>query len=202
MDAFLPEAYIRVLEIGCGDGSFSAALDGAAERWGVEMDPDSAARAAARLDRVIEGSYSDITDELPRSYFDLVLCNDVIEHMEDHDLFLDSVRDMMRDGGSIVGSVPNVRYYRNLKRLLFDGDWRYSSQGVLDRDHLRFFTMKSLRRTLHEHRFRIHRLEGINPESFRPGDPASLFLYLSVALTFGAMGDTRYLQFGFRAEKI
>ncbi len=48
----------------------------------------------------------------------------------------------------MVGSVPNVRYFKNLFDLLVLRDWDYKDSGVLDRTHLRYFTLKSLRRSL------------------------------------------------------
>jgi len=38
--------------------------------------------------------------------FDLVLCLEVIEHIEDDDLFLTCVRDVLRDGGLLILSAP------------------------------------------------------------------------------------------------
>ena len=45
MRRFLPDTYSRVLEVGCGEGRFSAHLSGYSELWGVEPSGDAAMRA-------------------------------------------------------------------------------------------------------------------------------------------------------------
>jgi hypothetical protein len=42
----------------------------------------------------------------------------------------------MKKDGHLVGSVPNVRHFGSLVRLLIQKDWKYGNQGVLDRDIL------------------------------------------------------------------
>lgn len=199
---FLPSTYQRVLEIGCGEGTFAQNLSGASERWGVEPNPVSAEKAKGALDRVLTGTYDHVCLELPDNYFDLVICNDVIEHMEDHDLFLDSIKTKMREGGYLVASIPNIRYIRVLFELLFKKDWRYRSHGTMDKSHLRFFTKKSLLRTLKEHGYNVRKFGGIN----RAGRPIyalhkSIPIALILLLTLGYYSDTLYVQFGFSAQK-
>jgi 2-polyprenyl-3-methyl-5-hydroxy-6-metoxy-1,4-benzoquinol methylase len=202
MARFLPASYRRVLEIGCGEGAFRANLSRDCEYWGVEPNPDSAAKARAVADRVLVGTYDDVLADLPEGHFDLVICNDVIEHMEDHDRFLDSIRTRLRDGGHLVGSIPNMRYVGVLFELLVKKDWRYRGHGTLDRSHLRFFTGKSLARCLREHGFEIRDFAGINAAG-RPWYALhkSLPLALLALLTLGYYRDALYLQFGFTVRK-
>lgn len=192
---FLPQQYSRVLEIGCGEGGFRANLKADCEYWGVEPFHDAAKVAEKRLDRVLHGTYEDNLAHLPSHYFDLVICNDVIEHMPDHDSFFRSIVDKMTESGSLVGSIPNVRYAPNLMALLFEKDWKYVDWGVLDRTHLRFFTKKSLRRTFRENGFAIELLKGIGAIKFSPF-PVKRIFYNLVIPVLG--GDTRYMQYGFR----
>lgn len=88
MVRFLPVAYSRVLEIGCADGEFRQNLTGEHEYWGVEPVRSAANTASKRLDNVLVGTYAEVEGDIPNDYFDLVICNDVIEHMVDHDKFL------------------------------------------------------------------------------------------------------------------
>ena len=81
MRGFLPQAYSRVLEVGCGEGAFVAQLDKSAEVWGIEPVAAAARVASASRHRVLVGIYDDVCSELPDQYFDLVICNDVIEHI-------------------------------------------------------------------------------------------------------------------------
>ena len=88
------------------------------EIWGVEPNPEAAARASNKLDRVLTGTYDSVASELPDCYFDLVICNDVIEHMPDYDAFLEAIKLKMCPSGHVVGSVPNVRHVTCLFKLL------------------------------------------------------------------------------------
>lgn len=187
----------RVLEIGCGEGAFRSHFPAACEYWGVEPCEPAAQLASSRLSRVLTGIYEDVAGELPEGYFDLVVCNDVIEHMRDHDAFLRDIQRRMSPGARMVGSMPNVRHLDNMIELLIRKDWRYVDEGTLDRTHLRFFTARSLRRTLVEHGFGIEAFQGINPMSLRPNSRLAL-LRIAIVLILG--GDTRFLQFAFRVR--
>lgn len=211
MAGFLPDRYERVLEVGCGSGGFARFLHPACETWGVEPDAGAASAAAACLNRVLVGRYDDVAREIPDRHFDLVVCNDVIEHMPDHDGFLEAVKLKLRPGGYLVGSIPNVRHVTALYKLLVARDWPYSPSGILDRTHLRFFTEKSLLRTFHEHGYTVERCAGIGSiiahgilGANRPG-PVLNLAYRAVALTVVALSlgwyaDTQYPQFGFRVR--
>ena len=161
MSKFLPDTHARVLEVGCGAGGFYDHLRQPCEVWGVEPNPQAAKAAALKMHRVLVGRYDLLADQLPDQYFDMIVCNDVIEHMDDHDAFLEAIKKKMRPGGCIVGSIPNVRHITALFKLLITKDWKYSESGILDRTHLRFFTEKSLRRTLLEHGYAIEKFSGV-----------------------------------------
>ncbi|MDQ3571813.1 MAG: class I SAM-dependent methyltransferase [Actinomycetota bacterium] len=150
----------RVLDVGCGEGALAAALkEGGAERVvGIELDPEAAAVAQGRLDLVLEGDAAEVAlDELPRD-FDYLVFADSLEHMPDPERVLDRLLPLLRPGGRVIVSVPNMRFYAVLGRLLFDR-WEYSESGVRDRTHLRVLTRRSLERMLVERGLVIERLE-------------------------------------------
>lgn len=210
MSVFLPQNYERVLEVGCGCGGFSVHLRKPCEIWGIEPNAEAAAEAATHMDRVLTGRYDQVSDQIPDHYFDLVICNDVIEHMPDHDLFLEAIKAKLRPGACIVGSIPNVRHITALYKLLIAKDWPYSDSGILDRTHLRFFTRKSLLRTLREHGYVVEHFRGIgsiivhgilggtNGPSPAQNLAYRLISFLVVVLSLGTYADTQYPQFGFR----
>lgn len=158
---FIP-AHHRVLEVGCGRGGFRSNLAPDAEVWGIEMVPDVAQQARGVLHRVLVGRFADVEAQLPQSYFDLVICNDVIEHMPDDREFLLSLRRYIAPGGSLMGSIPNMRHWPVLRGLVLNKEWEYVEQGILDRTHLRFYTVKSFPRLLEETGYTVVRFAGIN----------------------------------------
>jgi len=195
------KAGMKVLEIGCGEGAFSVTIPGATETWGIEPDAGSAAIARSRLSRVFANTFDEVVTELPTAYFDLVVCNDVIEHMTDHDAFLRSIKTSMAPGAYLVGSVPNVRFHSNLFNLIVAQDWHYQNNGILDRTHFRFFTFRSFRRSLVDAGFEVKRLEGIARGTEFDwnlrGVVERLFRKILIVVSLGRAWDINYLQIGF-----
>jgi O-antigen biosynthesis protein len=146
LDLF-PVAPARLLDVGCGSGA-TAAL--AQERWpqletiGVEIVPEAAERAAARLDRVIVGSAE--TLDLAAAGIagvDGVILADVLEHLVDPWRFLERLRDVLTPAAMIVASIPNIANLWLLEELAA-GRFDYTPDGLLDRTHLRFFTRRTI----------------------------------------------------------
>lgn len=196
---FLPEQYSRVLEVGCGEGGFHVNLNPDCEHWGIEPVHRAADIARHKLHKVIEASYHEALGLLPDNYFDLVICNDVVEHMVDPDEFFRTIKQKLSGKASLVGSIPNVRYIGNLFELLFLKDWKYKDDGILDRTHLRFFTDISIKRVFYDNGFMIEEYAGINGVEFSLF-PLRVMLKNLCVLLLG--GDTRYLQFGFRIKPV
>ena len=146
-------AGLRVLDVGCAAGAMGAAMlaEGAAEVAGIEVHPPAAALARGRLNAVY-GFDLDRSPELPYpdGYFDVITFADVLEHLRDPAAALRHLRRWLSDSGRIVCSIPNVRHESVLLPLLVDGRWDYLDAGILDRTHLRFFTVDSMLRLLRE----------------------------------------------------
>ncbi|MDR2693210.1 MAG: class I SAM-dependent methyltransferase [Chitinispirillales bacterium] len=196
MAQFLPGAYSKVLEIGCNVGNFAPIVKSKpCEYWGVEPFEEAAKVAGTRMDKVLVGLYDNVANEVPDNYFDMVIANDIIEHLEQPWNFLQSIKKKMTINAFIVLSIPNVRYYLNLGELLIHKDWKYVNSGILDITHLRFFTKKSIIRLLNENGFEIEMMKGINPiKVYKRHLPK----YWLAKIVFGA--DIEFIQFGVRAR--
>ena len=163
----IPESAQRVLEIGCAAGGFRLNFPEQVEYWGVEPVSEAAEQARQKNIKVLCGTYDDVCGQLPTAYFDVVVCNDVIEHVADPEAFLVSLKDKLAPNGVLVGSIPNVRFWGNLINLLVRRDWKYAESGVLDRTHLRFFTAKSFRRLMHDTGYELERMAGIESKRMK-----------------------------------
>lgn len=213
MRPFLPGSYRTVLEIGCAAGNFSSTMCPAtAEVWGVEPNEQAGQLAQQKLHRVLIGTFDDVEDQLPDQYFDLVICNDVIEHMPDHDRFLERIKDKIAKGGHLVGSIPNILHVSVLLKLLVRRDWQYENQGILDRTHLRFFTGRSLQRSLRQHGYTLVKFHGINSivvegTAAKQSKPVRdmvvrIGTLLLIAGTLGYYRDSQYAQFAFSVKAV
>ncbi len=187
---FVPLDAKRVLEVGCGEGRFGAALKAINPRevWGVELSPGAAECASKVLDRVIPGDFSAIVETLPEAFFDCVIFNDVLEHLIDPFQILQQVKRILTTNGDVALSLPNVRYIKNVFNFLVKKDWCYQDHGILDYTHFHFFTKKSILRMFEGEGYNVSLILGINPTCFP-------FFGVFNFLTFGLFGDTKHMQY-------
>lgn len=191
MLAYFPNEPGRVLDVGCGNGRFGAMLKTklrGAEVWGVEPVADAHAEAAKVLDRATLGMFCEDID-LPLASFDTIVFNDSLEHFPDENAPLKLARRLLKPGGRVIASIPNVRYWPHMREYLFSADWRYRDHGILDSTHLRFFTKRSIQRCFNDVGFEVQRIAGINP-CWR-----DLRLSVAKAVWPSGMQDMLYLQF-------
>ena len=143
----------RILDVGCAAGAMGAAMlaAGATEVVGIEVHAPAAAIARGRLTSVFGYDLEELPElPFPPGYFDVITLADVLEHLRDPLAVLCHLRHWLSGDGRIVCSLPNVRHESVLLPLLVHGQWNYVEAGILDRTHLRFFTLESMLRMLRE----------------------------------------------------
>lgn len=147
VEALVPGGARRILDVGCGEGVLGGRLleRGAEEVVGIEVSGSAAERARRRLSRVVCGDVEGIELPLERGRFDCILLADVLEHLRDPLAALKKLSVHMSDTGTVVASIPNVRFLQVVAGLL-EGNWSYQDFGILDRTHLRFFTRREMER--------------------------------------------------------
>ena len=97
----------RVLDIGCGSCvSLLEVRNLGAESWGIETDPNVRAIADHFGLTVHIGSIHD--NPFPGADFDLIVLNQVIEHVPDPIALLKLVHGRLRPGGKVVLAFPNA----------------------------------------------------------------------------------------------
>lgn len=142
-----PEAGVqKVLEVGCGNGATLVYLKGqglAQEVHGMELMAPVAAQGQSVLDALYVGNAVELITTLPAASYDVVLCLDVLEHLVDPWGFVSEIERVLKPGGCVIGSIPNVRTLPVIFQLLVRGRFDYANQGIMDKTHLRFFTQKT-----------------------------------------------------------
>lgn len=106
---FVPLEGRRILDIGCGVGTYMQRLrEYSARVYGVDVDEEKAQTAAAGLPNVVLA----LAEGLPfaTDSFDVVLLNEVIEHVEDDVLTIREAVRCTRTGGHVVIFAPNRLY--------------------------------------------------------------------------------------------
>jgi SAM-dependent methyltransferase len=146
----LPADAALVVDVGCGAGALGAEyrrVNPDARYVGVEVEAEAAARARTRLDQVLEGDVEDPDlgqGVIAEGSVDCLIYGDSLEHLIDPWTTLRRHAGWLRPGGHVVASVPNVGHWSVIAHLL-RGEWPYQDEGLLDRTHLRFFTLRGVR---------------------------------------------------------
>jgi methionine biosynthesis protein MetW len=141
-----------VLDVGCATGALCERLrtEKSCKTVGVELDPRACAQAKGCCDYLVR---VDLAQRrfLPfkPSTFDCIVFGDILEHLAQPEWILSQAKTLLKPGGTVIISVPNVTHWRMRLNLLL-GIFEYSDYGILDRSHLRFFTSKSLRNFVSE----------------------------------------------------
>ncbi|MBA2246287.1 MAG: class I SAM-dependent methyltransferase [Gemmatimonadetes bacterium] len=134
-----------VLDAGCAGGYLARVLTETRDCVvdGIEVEPESAARAASACRRVFLGSLDDedFLASLAGSY-DRILFGDVLEHLREPERTLRAITGLLTPGGRILASLPNVAYW-HLRWQLLRGRFEYEDSGLMDRTHLRFYTFET-----------------------------------------------------------
>lgn len=174
----LPDNIQKVLEIGCGQGAtlqWIQTIRDCEKVVGVELFPEAVAIAKNRLDSVIQGNIENMELPFEDNEFELILCLDVLEHLVDPWDVLNKLAALLKPGGSLISSIPNVKHYKVILPLLFLGRWNYVDSGILDKTHLRFFTRKTAIGLIESSGLRVDKMYTLGPEKHSKSWAANIF---------------------------
>src|ERR1044071_667129 len=149
----------RILDVGCAAGELGHALKlaGALEVVGIERTASAARLAKTRLDQVIVSDVESLDLPLDDAGFDRIIFADILEHTIDPWSVLASYGRYLKSDGLIIASIPNIRFYAVIARLIFNR-WGYSESGILDSTHLRFFTLPTIKEMFERAGYQIERV--------------------------------------------
>ncbi len=142
-----------LLDLGASAGHLGRAVrDHFSRSIGFEYEVACVATLPDAFDAVVIGDLEKVR-RLPRGA-DAVVLADVLEHLRDPTSLLRLVRQSLAPGGRVFVSVPNIANITVRLGLLF-GIFEYRDRGILDNTHLRFYTMKTIRREVENAGFRV-----------------------------------------------
>ena len=165
----LLESGDKLLDVGCGDGTLGYyAKAKYKEVYGVDISEK--ALNIARKRGVITFKVDLNKEALPFSnnFFDAVTCLDVIEHVIDPRFLVGEIHRVLKKGGILIISTPNIRYWRYLFSLIFKGRFPKTSNDteLWDGGHLHYFTFKDVEDLLTKYGFKIITKRGVFGRDF------------------------------------
>lgn len=135
----------QVLDIGCSSGNLGEYL--ATQKGcivdGVEPDKKDAALAAKKLRQVWNSDIETAVRDIQKKY-DVLIFADVLEHLMHPDEVLRSVRSLLKPTGRVIFSVPNMSHV-SVRLALLEGKWEYTETGLLDKTHLHYWDVDTIR---------------------------------------------------------
>lgn len=137
-----------ILDVGCANGRLGEKLKSLRlDRivYGIERIGPAADQARVVLDAVFQ---SDVTRDIPpieAGTLDCIIFGDVLEHIYDPVGVLVRLKPLLRPSGRFLCSIPNFQHFSALSSLVA-GDFQYQQNGLLDRDHLRFFGVANVQK--------------------------------------------------------
>lgn len=179
----------RVLDVGCNDGYIgSKLLRNKNDVFGIDI---AQRKVNIAKKRGIKSQRVDIENQdfpFAADSFDVVLLTDVIEHVFDTDALLSKIYRVLKKGGRLFITTPNVASLGRRIMLLFginpflEYSTHYIDYVPLPVGHIRYYTHKDLQRQLIRNKFRDVTTVGdrVNFILFSSSFIARIFPFLSV----------------------
>jgi 2-polyprenyl-3-methyl-5-hydroxy-6-metoxy-1,4-benzoquinol methylase len=146
---------LALLDVGFGAGELARRVkDHCRHLAGIELDAGAARLSAHLFDRWVEGDLVLALREKFETPFDVIVAGDVLEHLPDPGAVLNLLGPLLAPGGRLLVSLPNVANV-TVRLGLLCGRFDYTSRGILDETHQRFFTRRTGRALLEAHGFRV-----------------------------------------------
>ncbi|MBI3234617.1 MAG: methyltransferase domain-containing protein [Bacteroidetes bacterium] len=137
---------LHILDFGCGDGRFSSMLGFIGKTDGVDLSVEAVAISNQRFPHVNYISGDVNTIQLNPDYYDIIISQEVIEHLEDQETYIKQCAKFLKKGGILILTTPN--------KDVFDhhpgGNWsRQPIENILTYDQIKNLIAKHL--TIQQH---------------------------------------------------
>jgi 2-polyprenyl-3-methyl-5-hydroxy-6-metoxy-1,4-benzoquinol methylase len=147
----------KILDIGCYDGTLLSQIRNRNNKFfGIEASEWAVQKAREKEIDVQEIFFDDLS-QMPYAdnFFDLVAAGEIIEHIFDTDFFLEEIGRILKPGGKLLISTPNIASLGRRLMLLAGRNpiIELSPNEPESSGHIRYFILKSIKKLLAKHNF-------------------------------------------------
>lgn len=139
----------RILDVGSGNGILAILLKELGKKVIIDaIEPDKRAQGLAmeHYSTLFTGGLEDYiaqTNASPQIY-DRIILADVLEHIAQPEPLLRALKARLAPQGMLLISTPNIAF-ANIRLSLLNGEFSYVDSGILEKTHLRFYTLNTLK---------------------------------------------------------
>lgn len=156
----IPDSGAKILDIGCHDGHITAMFKKHGnDVHAIDISSMAVKRARERGIKAIQGDF--LNKAIGEGSFDIVVAGETIEHVFDTDAFLDKIRMLLKPGGKLILTTPNVASLGRRLMLLIGLNpiLEYTARNS-DAGHIRYVTFSDVRNLLTSNKYDVSKLEG------------------------------------------
>ncbi len=155
IQAFLPSYNVKILDIGCGNGSLTQKLADLGHKVvAIDASSDGIKIAQKEFPNITfynKSVYEDLSF-LKEMKFDFIVSSEVIEHLMYPKCLINKAFELLKPGGNFILTTPYHGYLKNLLLSVFN-KWDDHFTVNWDGGHIKFFSEKTLIKMLNEEGF-------------------------------------------------
>jgi len=149
----------NVLELGSATGYLSGYMEQSLDCHvtGLEGDPNAVEIARTRSSETYCVDLDDpnaLDVAKAKAPYDVFLAPAILEHLKYPERLLQSAKELLKPDARAIVSLPNVANWRVRLRLL-SGQFNYEDYGIMDRTHLRLYTLQTGKALLEEQGYAV-----------------------------------------------
>ncbi len=157
---------VKVLDVGCGDGSLMNVLikEKNIQARGLELVEENVKKCIYKGLSVIEGNAETELHQFPNQSFDFVILSQTLQAFYNPEKVL---KDLLRIGKSVIISIPNFGYWKVRTKLLFSGKMPVTKtlpNTWYNTPNLHMCTIKDLFDFCLEKNIKINKVIGVNED--------------------------------------
>lgn len=152
------EEISNILDVGVGNGDFLRFLPRKIKKYAVDLvEPGEMAKEMGFVFR-----RANVEEGLPfrSGFFEAVFAGDIIEHLYDTDAFVGECSRVLKEGGILILTTPNICSLNNLVSILQQRQPFAVNFERGNYEHIRYYCLPSLRKQLLRHGMSIEKVAG------------------------------------------